>query len=138
MQVLEAALVVVLAIALLWAHIAFCSRIWRENRPLIGVLKIAGESVLMYIAWYIVAVVAAILLGFFSPGTRGVEVDAYYSTLGALIYPCDAIPGLRAVTGDMVCDLPGYAIGVPVLFVVGLVGAIVVNYIRRQFSSTQN
>ena len=131
LSLLQVALVIVLVVGLLAGHIAFATRIWRENTPLMGTLKLAGLSVLTYVVWQIAAVVAALLLGFYSPVSRGIEVDVYYSTLGALIYPCDALPMLNGMTGGIACDLPGYAVGVPFFFLVGLVGALLLNYGKR-------
>src|SRR6476620_10690124 len=138
LNVLEAAAVVVLALALLVVQVAISARVWRENAPLMATLKIAGVSVLVYIAWYMVAAIAAILLGFFSPAARGVEVDFYYATLGALIYPCDALPALNQATGGAMCNLPGYAVGVPVLFVVGMLGALILNRLGRRPNHSGN
>ena len=131
LSVLEAAAVVLITALLLVGHVVMSARVWRENTRPIGLLKLAGLSVLTYIVWYIAAVVAALILGFYSPASRGVEVDVYYATLGALIYPCDALPLLNGATGGIACDLPGYAVGVPVLFVLGLLGAVALNYRQR-------
>ena len=130
LSVLEAAAIILLTAALLAGHVLIAARIGRENTRPMGVLKVAGLSVLTYIAWYLAAVLVAFLLGFYSPTSRGIEVDVYYVTLGALIYPCDALPFLNGAAGGIACDLPGYAVGVPLLFLTGLLGAVALNYRR--------
>jgi len=125
----------VIVAAIFAGQVMAASRIWGENSTGMAVLKILGLSVITYVIWYIAAVLMAFLLGLYSPAaSRGVEVDIYYSTLGMPLYPCDAAPLLDDLTGGAVCDLPGFVIGVPLLFIVGLAGAVLLDRVRKSES----
>jgi hypothetical protein len=121
--------IILLVVAILGAHIVICARIWRQNSPLKAMAIIAGVSVIAYVVWFLAAIVTGLLIGLMSPDVRGIETDVFYSTFGALIYPCDALAFLENVFNGALCNVPGYLVGIPFFFLLGILSGLITNFL---------
>ena len=122
MDALMSLVVLLLALGILAGHVLVSASMWQPGELRANLLKMAGLALISYVIWYLVAALVGIPVGLYTPGIARPAEDMYYSTFGVLIYPCDGLPALAGFLGGFICDLPGFVVGVPVFFILGLLG----------------